>query len=239
MTGADNGSSGRWDGWLSPRQWIPIGGVLGVAVVVLAVLIAFGVNGDGGPRTVVKSCQIGEPGCELRRPIHQHADFALFIRGKRYDFHQDRFVSRTGKELGFTSHIHDPRYTVVHVHMSGTTWDEFFRSMGFELADPTVPGIKPESSCLKTPDGEKLCAGGQESFKFMVNGVAIDGIAFRDIHDLDRLLISFGGENEEQVKQQYLQVSDEACIPSELCKARIPVNEPPEQCTQSNNSCER
>jgi hypothetical protein len=228
----------RWDGWLGPRHWIPAGSVLGIAVVALAVLLALGVNGGDGPQTVVKSCQVGEPGCELRQPIHQHADFALYIRGQRFDFHQDRFVSKEGSDIGFSAHIHDPRYSVVHVHLSGTTWDEFFRSLGFELVDPTVPGTKPETTCLKVPGGEKLCNNDRETFKFYLNGVKVDGVSFLDIHDLDRMLISYGSETDEQVRQQQLpQVTDEACIPSELCKERIPQNETPDPCTLSNNSC--
>ncbi len=207
MTEAEPSRPAR--GALAPRTWIPVVALLAAAVVALAVLLAVN-GGESAPVTVV--CEPGTPGCELRQSVHWHADFALYIRGERYDFNQPRFISDEADELSGNVHIHNPRHHVVHVHREGTTWREFFDSLGFELTD----------QCLTTPDGERLCASDTERLSFVLNGVRLDSLAFVDITDIDRALISFGSETEGELLEQYAQVTDEACIVSLLCAERAP-----------------
>ena len=213
-----------WDGWLSPRQWIPGAGLLGVAIVVLGVLLFVNIGeGDEGPN--------GLSGGN-RQALHEHADFALFIRGEQFDFGQPQFLSTEEVERDPDVHIHDPRHTVVHVHREQTTWDQFFRSLGFELTDPSFPGNDAARTCLKMPDGERLCGTDTETWKFYVNDVKVDGIANTFISDIDRVVLSYGDESEEEVLAQVAQVSNEACIVSERCFDRIPPGgNPTEPCT--------
>ena len=216
MTAADPSPPSK--GALAPRIWLPIVTLLLAAVVVLAVLLILN-SGDDGPVTVV--CEPGTPGCELRQSVHWHADFALYIRGERYDFNHERFFSTVEVELSENVHIHEPFHDIVHVHREGTTWREFFHSLGFELTD----------ECLTLPEGEQLCNSERERLSFMVNGVRVDGLAFQDITDIDRALISFGDESDEELMHQYAGVKDEACILSRLCEERIPEEGlPPEAC---------
>ena len=179
------------------------------AVVALAVLLVVN-SGEREPDVVV--CEPGTPGCELRQAVHWHADFALYIRGERYDFGQERFVSDEEDELSENVHLHGARVSVVHVHREGTTWREFFDSLGFELTD----------QCLTTPEGEQFCDSEAERLSFVLNGVKLDALAFQDVTDIDRALLSFGSESDGELMQQYAQVSDEACIVSLLCEERIP-----------------
>lgn len=214
----------RWDGWLGPKQWMPILGVLSVAVVALAVLLIVNLRDDDG----------SEPGSTVgRTPVHEHADFALFIRGVQFDFNKPEFISDAeGKELAQYVHIHEPRYTVVHSHATLTKWDEFFTSLGFTLTDPSFPGINSERTCMTLPDKTKLCNTETEKWKFIVNGVKVDGISNVIIGDLSRVLISYGPETaDEVIKDQFPKVTIDACIPSELCLDRIDPNEPPEECS--------
>ncbi len=192
---------GGWDGWLSPRQWIP-GTVLLLAAIAAALFFYFRDDDAGdGPSNI------------NRQELHEHADFALFVRGQEFDFNRPEFLSTEQEERSKNVHIHPPRLNVVHVHREQTTWDEFFLSLGMELTD----------SALKLRGGETLRNSGNETLKFFVNGVRVDSIMFMNISDLDRVLISFGSETEEAVRATQLpQVTDEACIVSEVCKARIP-----------------
>lgn len=216
MTAADPSPPSR--GALAPRIWLPVVVLLMAAVVVLAVLLVRS-GGDDGPVTVV--CEPGTPGCELRQSVHWHADFALYIRGERYDFNHERFFSTADVELSENVHIHEPFHNVVHAHREGTTWREFFHSLGFELTD----------ECLTLLDGEQLCSSDTMRLSFIVNGVRVDGLAFQDITDIDRALISFGDESDEELWQQYAEVTDEACILSGLCEERVPEGGlPPEAC---------
>jgi hypothetical protein len=232
MSNEDEPGRARWDGWLSPKAWIPLTGALGLAVIVLSVLLGLGVNGDTVTKTIA--------GASGRQPTHEHADFALFINGTRFNFDQPQFLSpdENGKDRSEYAHIHEPRPTVVHVHMTGTTWDEFFASLGFKLDDPSLKGIKAETTSLTVPTGQVYKTTATDTFKFFVNGVQVDGVTNTGIHDLDRVLISYGPESTADVfANQWTQVTDQACIPSERCTSRIPADEPPEQCTISNDTC--
>jgi hypothetical protein len=225
--------------WLTPRLLIPVTGVLGVAAVVLGVLVALGSGGGTMPQLVLETCRVGEdPGCQLREEVHEHADFALVIRGQQYDFSDRRYVSAGDTYRSPIVHIHPERYTVVHVHLSKTTWDEFFSSIGFKLVDPSVAGVTRDQTCLALPSGERLCNTATETWKFYVNGVKVDGLAFEYIYDLDRVLLSYGPEDEAAVLQQVAAVSDQACILSLRCMDRVDASEPPELC-QGGQSCAR
>jgi hypothetical protein len=240
VAASQSGATDGWDGRLAPRLWAP------TAILAAAVMVALGVGmvmaGGRSDTPVSAQCPPGKPDC-VRQPVHWHADVALYIRGKKFDFGQPQFLSTEDKHLSENVHIHkgakDDRTNVIHIHREQTTWDEFFTSLGFTLTDASLTDKVDEKTCLKMPgsNGEKLCNGATETFKFFKNGVRVDGIALMDISDLDRVLISFGSESEEQAREQFETVTDLACILSESCKSRIDPNEPPEECSKSSNSC--
>jgi hypothetical protein len=212
----------RWDGWLGPKQWMPIVGILSVAIVALAVVLVMNMGDDEDTP--------GATGGAGRVPTHEHADFAVFIRGEQFDFSPYMFGEDDTPESN-NVHLHDPRPNVVHVHTTLTTWDEFFTSIGFTLTDPSFPGITEDRTCFELPDGTEHCSTDADKWKFVVNGVPVDGIANMNIGDLSRVVLSYGPESAEDVLvQQYSQVTNNACILSELCIARIDPNEPREAC---------
>jgi hypothetical protein len=204
---------------------------LTAAVAALGVALFLGVNSGTTVITQdVITCKVGDPGCVLRQPIHEHANFALFIDGKKFDFNQPQFLSTDSHETNPYAHIHAPRYGVVHVHYSNTTWNDFFKSIGFNLNDPSFPTITNEQTCLTMPTGEKLCGNDTKKFNFIVNGVKVDGISNKNIYDLDRVLIAYGTETDAQAMTLFAQVDDDACIPSERCSERIGPDEEAEPC---------
>lgn len=207
---------------LTPRVTLPLIVLLIVGLVGTSAALALR---DDGPRYVVQSCSTtNDPGCKLRQPIHEHADFALFIDGQQYDFNQPAMVSEEGESANDVHpylHIHPPRYTVVHVHLSASTWEEFFDSLGFTLKDATISGVDRESACLAMPEGVKHCAGeGGKRLRFFRNGVEVDGIAANEIQDMERILITYGNESDDEVQQQLTAVTDQACIPGGWCLDR-------------------
>lgn len=215
----------------APKVMIPVLGVLAAALLGLGVAYAMK---DGGQVLNLTSCTVGEEGCELRAAVHYHADFAVFLDGEPYDFDRPEFISTEGNDRSPTAHLHEPRTTVVHVHRSNTTWWEFFDGLGFQISDKTVlAGTGPNT--LTLPDGTTYREENGKTFKYYVNGVRVDGVAMKNIADLDRVLISYGAETpEEVVATQLPQVTDQACIPSGRCAERIPADEPPEICSNGN-----
>lgn len=199
----------RWDGYLSPRVWFPAGLLALAAIAFLGVMLVLN-WGDGEAASAAP--QLGEDG-SLRHGVHMHADFALQVRGETYDFSQPQFLSTEEGELSPAVHIHNPRHSVVHVHLSSSTWGEFFQSLGVSLTD----------SCVTLPDGEQLCNTDDERWTFLVNGVPIDSLRFQYIGDLDRVLLSYGPETQDHLKANWEElVTDEACIPSGICSDRFP-----------------
>ena len=223
--------------WMQPRALLGAVGVLAAGLIALAVLVVTGVVGGTTQVLSYKTCPPGTPGCDLRQPIHEHANFALIIRGKVFDFNKPEFLSTEGNDRSALAHLHEPRVGVVHVHISGTTWHEFFKSLGFDLTDPSFDTVTNEQTCLKLPSGEKLCGTATEKFHFVVNGVKVDGVDQTQIHDLDRVLISYGPETDAQAMALFAQVPDDACIPSLRCAERIPPGEPKEQCVGKVPGC--
>jgi hypothetical protein len=214
----------RWDGWLGPKQWMPVIGILSLAIIGLAVMLVLNMgNDDDTPDNATGSGRV---------PTHIHADFALYIRGERFDFNRPEFITGDEQQVSGNVHIHDPRYDVAHIHTTLTKWDEFFSSLGFSLTDPSFPGVEGGNVFMTLPGGVKLCNNDTDTWKFIANGVPVDGLSNVIIGDLSRVLFSYGPETIEQVMaDQFPQVTNQACIPSELCLDRVDPNDPPEECS--------
>lgn len=206
---------------LSPRLTLPLIVLLAAGVIGTSAALAMR---DSGPSFTVQSCNSTEdPNCTLRQAIHEHADFALFIDGEQYSFNQPAMVSEEGEDADRVHpylHIHPPRYTVVHVHLSASTWEEFFDSLGFTLKDATISGVERDQACLEMPDGAKHCAGAGKTLRFFRNGVEVDGIAATEIQDMERVLITFGNASGEEIARQLAAVTDQACVPGGWCLDR-------------------
>lgn len=225
----------RWDGWVGPRIWVPATVLLVVAIAALGGLLAY--RWDGSASASNSTVNGASPWKDGRQSTHQHADFLVIVKGTQIDYGQKQFIAELGNEASDAAHVHLPHTTVAHVHKTSTTWDEFFRSVQTELLDPSFPTVKPGSACIAAPGVGKVCEGNGVTAKFIVNGVKIDGVSNMDIHDMDRVLISFGPESFDQVMaEQWPKVTDQACILSERCSERIPKDEPLETC-QGQGDC--
>lgn len=209
---------------LAPVVWVPVLLILGGAVAMLV-----GRSLQNASEEQAESASLSGRLFEideLRQPVHWHADFAVFIRGEQFDFNTAQFVSKEGEEKNPWVHIHEPRSTVVHAHREQTTWSEFLTSLSFKLTDTSIT----------LPTGEVLSNTDTEQLKFFVNGVEIDTLMFQDILDLNQVLITYGSESSDEVLQtQWPLVTDEACIPSGLCKERgLPTEE---TCGKGSTTC--
>ena len=204
----------------SRRALIAIAAVLAIGCGVLGYFVAAGKFGNKTTYLSITSCTVGTSGCEARGPANTHADFALFINGKQVDFDQPQYAAKAGADVGF-----DTGGKTVAAHKQLTTWDSFFRSVGMQLIDSTVPGGTIAKTCLTMPDGTKYCQDATNTFKFYVNGVKIDGIDNTNIADLDHVLISYGPEKPAQVVSDQLpKLTTQACQVSNRC-AVSPANQ--------------
>lgn len=140
---------------------------------------------------------------------HYHANFAVFIDGKRVDLSDTRYMEDVARckadpmlmDPEDRVHLHNRNQDVVHVHAPAATWGHLFANLHMALGD----------SYLITDKGEQFANGNGKTFKFVLNGQPMGTVANRAIKSLDRLVISYGSESDDDVlKVQFPQVAKDA-----------------------------
>lgn len=142
-------------------------------------------------------------------PPHFHANFAVFVEGRRLDFSGGQYSEEvascrlTGQALQPQErvHLHNRDPDVVHVHHEGVTWGHLFANLGFGLG----------GSYLVTNDGRILADGAGKTLKFVVNGRPETSVHNVLIASGDRLLVSYGMETSaEVIARQFAAVASDA-----------------------------
>ena len=105
------------------------------------------------------------------------------------------------------THVENNDGDVLHVHAIGITLGYFFESLGFKLTE----------DCFKLDAGNKYCNTGNAQLKVFLkseNGgwESLYYPADYVIQDLDKLLITYGKEDEEEIKKQMDSVTDRARV---------------------------
>jgi len=152
--------------------------------------------------------------------FHIHANFALFLNGQRFDFGKPEFMDVNPCKIEKTSwitaayahdedegalegavHLHDGNGHLIHVHRAGIQYHDFFESMGMKLSDTQFVDNKG-----KVYENSKT-----DSFRFFLNGKEVTSIANTEIHDLDRLLVTYGAKSRSQasINRELIQVENE------------------------------
>lgn len=159
-------------------------------------------------------------------PNHTHADFAVWIEGKQFDFSQPQYMSETPKKDASGKvlvdkdgapvmteipgrkyqHLHDGNGHVTHRHKPGLTFADFFKTIGFTLTD----------TCFTTDTGESTCNSDQKKWQMFVNGKEIPMKAAYDFTDLDKILITYAANNAE-IQKELAAMTDQACEYSKTC----------------------
>lgn len=167
--------------------------------------------------------------------FHEHADFAVFLNGERFDFEQDEYMSDLLpcdlEETSFIPaalahgeishgyanereylHLHGGDGSVVHVHKAGMTWGGFFRSLEMIFNDDAF--VDDSGTVYEVDDANE--------FVYIVNGERVDSLVDREIRDLDRVLISYGAidRDESEIMSEYGRISNDACLSSLSCEHR-------------------
>ena len=119
--------------------------------------------------------------------VNFEASFAIFTNGLFRDFSASMYHN-----LSPHAYIQSGEPNKVQVRKKGVTWNDFFKTLPFKLT----------KECLTTGLGETFCTGQGGSLKFYLNGERNDNVLDEVIHSGDSILISFGNENEAQIKEQ-------------------------------------
>lgn len=126
------------------------------------------------------------------RSTHQHADVKVYINGQPIDFSERKYQVATS-----FIHFEDGVGDVIHTHATGLTVGNLFKSIGAVL----------NSNCLVF-GGQSYCSGDGKLLKFYVNGKPDSNFAGYIIQDLDKILVSYGSENESGIQLQLSSVTN-------------------------------
>jgi len=148
--------------------------------------------------------------------IHEHADFKVYLNGEQYNFSQEKYMDANEEIRGEHTDLHDLNGDAIHKHSSGVTLEIFFESLK----------MKFNSTCFVTDNLTSYCNSGDKQIKLYVNGVENHLYEKYLVKDLDRILITYGDENQDKINRQFNSVTDKACIYSEKCPERgVPPDE--------------
>ena len=149
-------------------------------IAAVAIAIAYGVYTytQNPPRTV----NFGAVGS-----THEHAAFKLFINGQSIDFSQPKYQVKSQY-----IHFEGGDGNTIHKHATGVDIDFLFETIG----------IKFTSECLTMDNGTQYCNEGSNTLKFFVNGGRNNMYNNYVLKDNDKILISYGAEEQQQIDEQ-------------------------------------
>jgi uncharacterized protein with PQ loop repeat len=159
------------------------------------IVVIFGFFAWGIYATITNSSQIGALGS-----AHIHADFAIFLDGRELTPLPPKYFERS-------QYIHMEKGpgagSVIHMHATNVPLSLFFRSLGMSF----------DSNCFKLDTGQEYCNNGNRTLKMYVKHVDSDweeNFEYGDyvFNDLDKILISFGNETEDELRLQMDSVTD-------------------------------
>lgn len=155
---------------------------------------------------ILKAPKVGA--VSLGEKVHEHADFAVYLEGKKFDFTQAKYQDSKTNPLDANAHLHDGNGEVTHKHRKGVTLGYFFNTLGMKL----------DNQCLITDDGKEYCNTKDKTLKMYVNGKENTMFGTYEFTDMDRILITYG--DMAGVADQISSISDDACLYSEKCPER-------------------
>jgi len=134
------------------------------------------------------------------RSAHNHADIKAYILGNAIDFSLPQYQLKDD-----LTHFENGDGDVVHTHATGITLGYILKTLGMELTE----------ECIKTDRGNKYCSEDNARLKAFVKNRNSDWeiIPYAPdyvIQDMDKILVTYGTESEEGIKEQMESVTDKA-----------------------------
>ena len=126
------------------------------------------------------------------KSTHIHADIKVYINGQPIDFSQKKYHVTTSY-----MHFEDGLGNVVHMHATGLAMNHLFKSLNGDF----------NNNCLLF-EGENYCNDGNKKLKFFVNGKPNNEFGYYVMKDLDKILVSYGSENNAEIQKQMDSVTN-------------------------------
>jgi len=131
---------------------------------------------------------------------HGHVDIKVYVLGNPIDFSVSKFQVRHP-----AAHFENGDGDVLHTHATGLTLGYFFFTHGMSI----------DENCLKLDNGNQYCSDGNANLQVFAQsqGQEWEKIIYpKDylFESYDRILVTFGTEDEEGIKKQMESVTNKA-----------------------------
>lgn len=105
------------------------------------------------------------------------ASFEIYTNGTKRIFTAAMYHNQSD-----SVYIQNPDPSVVHVTASGTTWNDFFKTLPFSLY----------KDCLVTGTQQTFCSNETQKLRFYLNGTEDPGALEKEIQANDKLVVQYG-----------------------------------------------
>ena len=126
---------------------------------------------------------------------HIHGSLLVSIFGDKFDFSTPNYQVKTS-----WIHFENQDGDTIHRHSTGVELEFLFDSMNVVIDD----------KCFVFPDGRQFCTNNDYSLKFYVNQQKVEDIRRYVIQEEDRILISYGNEEQEIIDKQLAELNAQA-----------------------------
>lgn len=169
---------------MNRHKFLVIGGVVAGALIFQVALVSL----DSTKSTIKQD----SPAVSVPQTVERKASFAIFTNGTLRIFSDPKY-HRQSNDV-YIENSQAPN--VIIVKKEGITWGDFFKTLPMSLS----------SECLTTGTGQSFCNGEAGTLSFYINGERVSNALDIEISNEDRLLVSFGSQNEAEIKSQLSQI---------------------------------
>ena len=125
---------------------------------------------------------------------HIHASMLVKIFGDKFDFSTPNYQVKTS-----WIHFENQDGDTIHRHASGVELEFLFNSLGIGL----------DEDCFEFPDGRQFCTNEDYSLKYFINHKQVNDIREYIVMEDDRILISYGNEDQDAIEQQLSELDSQ------------------------------
>ena len=126
---------------------------------------------------------------------HIHASLLVNIFGDKFDFSTPNYQVKTP-----WIHFENQDGDTIHRHSTGVELEFLFNSMS----------VGVDENCFVFPDGRQFCNNEDYSLKFYINQQLIEDIRQYIIQEDDRILITYGNEDQLAIDKQLAELNAQA-----------------------------
>ena len=123
---------------------------------------------------------------------HIHASMLVKIFGDKFDFASTPYQIKTS-----WIHFENQDGDTVHRHSTGVELEFMFNSMNIAMDD----------QCFVFPDGRQFCTNDDYTLRFYINQQEVDDIRNYVVQEDDRILITYGDEDQEAIDKQLAELN--------------------------------